>query len=484
MIQINNLTFTLPHKTCFEGFNALLHPAARIALIGQNGSGKSSLIKMLAGQMHPSEGHILYPEHMRIGYVPQLIDDHSTLSGGERFQKALTEALAQKPDLLLLDEPSNHLDRDNRKSLMRMLQRFRGILIVATHDTELIRNCIDTLWHFDQGQITMFNGSYDDYLHERQIKRTQIEDELSKLSREKKYTHQTLMKEQERAKKSDARGVKSIANRKWPTIVSDEKARRAVETSGKKKRKLRDQREELKEKLSETRLPEIITPTFSIDAADISEGVLVSIKDGGVGYSTHKQEFLNQVEEDVLSTVNLSISSSARIALHGKNGSGKSTLVKAILDDPTIIRSGEWYTPKPRDIGYLDQHYANVEQNALTLLSSACPEWSHAEVRKHLNDFLFRKNEEVNASYSTLSGGEKARLSLALIAAKTPKLLILDEITNNIDLETREHVIQVLKNYPGALVVISHDQDFLEAIGVEEEFVVESKGLIPAKAVL
>jgi ATPase subunit of ABC transporter with duplicated ATPase domains len=90
--------------------------------------------------------------------------------------------------------------------------------------------------------------------------------------------------------------------------------------------------------------------------------------------------------------------------------------------------------------------------------------WSHAEIRRHLNDFLFRKNEEVNALVSTLSGGEKARLSLVQIAAKTPKLLILDEITNSLDLETRDHVIQVLKNYPGVMVVISHDEDFLKAI--------------------
>jgi ATPase subunit of ABC transporter with duplicated ATPase domains len=101
--------------------------------------------------------------------------------------------------------------------------------------------------------------------------------------------------------------------------------------------------------------------------------------------------------------------------------------------------------------------------------------WSHAEIRRHLNDFLFRKNEEVNALVSTLSGGEKARLSLVQIAAKTPKLLILDEITNSLDLETRDHVIQVLKNYPGVMVVISHDEDFLKAIHVSVFYGIENK---------
>lgn len=101
--------------------------------------------------------------------------------------------------------------------------------------------------------------------------------------------------------------------------------------------------------------------------------------------------------------------------------------------------------------------------------------WSHAEIRRHLNDFLFRKNEEVNALVSTLSGGEKARLSLVQIAVKTPKLLILDEITNSLDLETRDHVIQVLKNYPGVMVVISHDEDFLKAIHVSVFYGIENK---------
>ncbi|MFN7038495.1 MAG: ATP-binding cassette domain-containing protein [Alphaproteobacteria bacterium] len=125
---------------------------------------------------------------------------------------------------------------------------------------------------------------------------------------------------------------------------------------------------------------------------------------------------------------------------------------------------------KREDIGYLDQHYGALDQSksVLEIISELVPNWSPAEVRRHLNNFLFRKNEEVNTLVSALSGGEKARLSMAQIAAYTPKLLILDEITNNLDLETREHVIQVLKSYPGAMIIISHDIDFLKEIRVDE----------------
>ena len=140
------------------------------------------------------------------------------------------------------------------------------------------------------------------------------------------------------------------------------------------------------------------------------------------------------------------------------------------MDDACVIKSGNWYAPKISDIGYLDQHYGTLsaEKTVLETIAELVPTWPHIEVRRHLNDFLFRKNEEVNALVSTLSGGEKARLSLAQIAAKTPKLLILDEITNNLDLETKDHVIQVLKSYPGAMIVISHEADFLEEVGISE----------------
>jgi ATPase subunit of ABC transporter with duplicated ATPase domains len=121
-------------------------------------------------------------------------------------------------------------------------------------------------------------------------------------------------------------------------------------------------------------------------------------------------------------------------------------------------------------VGHLDQHYQTLDPDkaALEIIRAARPTWSHAEIRRHLNDFLFRKNEEVTASVRTLSGGEKARLSLALIAACPPKLLVLDEMTNNIDLETHDHVVGVLRAYPAAMIVVSHDEIFLREIGIEK----------------
>jgi ATPase subunit of ABC transporter with duplicated ATPase domains len=454
-IKIHDISLYFPHKVCFEDFSAQVLYGSKIGIIGRNGSGKSSLLKLLIGMI---------PPEVTIALVPQIIETEDPLSGGQRFNQALTAALSQIPDILCLDEPTNHLDRSNRQSLIRMLRSYPGTLLVVTHDKEVLRSLIETIWHIDQGKIISFSGSYDDYLRERAIERQSLEQEISRLNRDKKQMHESLMKEQHRAAKSKSKGEKSIDQRKWPTVVSKAKALNASETSGKKKSEIRSKKSNLLDKLSELKQPEMIVPTFSLSASEIGSNMLLSISKGAVGYSSDKM---------ILKDINLSVSPRQHFALLGDNGSGKTTLVKAILRDPNLFTSGDWILPKPEDIGYLDQHYGTLDSNQtiLDFIQNLVPTWTQVEARRHLNDFLFRKNEEVNALISTLSGGEKARLSLAQIAAKTPRLLILDEVTNNIDLETKNHIIEVLKSYPGAMILISHDQDFFEEIGIDSEFI-------------
>lgn len=458
-IQLINLSHFLPHKICFEDFSQQIYQGNRIAIIGRNGSGKSSLLKILAGTIEPSEGIIKRPSDNRVGYVPQVIQDINA-SGGERFHKALTQALAKDPDILLLDEPTNHLDSKNRQSFLRLLQAFKGTLILATHDLELLRSSIDTLWHIDNGSIHVFSGNYDNYIRDLTMKRASIEQALSGLERQKKQTHLALMKEQKREKNSRLHGEKCINQKKWPTIVSATKAGQALETSGYKKKAIHAKKQKLSDQLSNQQVPEIIRPTFRIHAIE-STSEIVSITQGAVGYNEGNI---------LLSNLGLFIKPKARIAVKGNNGSGKSTLIKAILDDKTLVKKGEWKVINNDHIGYLDQHYDTLspDKTLLEIISELMNGWSYLEIRNHLNSFLFRKNEEVNALVSTLSGGEKARLSLAQLAAKKTRILILDEITNNLDLETRDHVIQVLAAYPGALLVVSHDDDFLRAIGITE----------------
>jgi ATPase subunit of ABC transporter with duplicated ATPase domains len=367
--------------------------------------------------------------------------------------------LSVDPNVLLLDEPTNHLDRRNRTSLMRMLHAYSGTLIVVSHDTELLRNCINTLWHIDYGKIHIFSGNYDDYMQEMRLKRASLEEDLARLHRQKREIYDQRMREQQRVAKSRACGEKKVENRKWLKAVGDLKGMKAEKSQGKKLSRIDETRNELTQRLAELRLPEIIVPQFSIDSHEYNRRTLVQISGGSIGYG---------LEQPILSGISLTVTGQDRIAITGENGSGKSTLIRAILNDEAVYRIGDWYVIQKDNIGYLDQHYGTLDpdKSVLEILSECVPSWSHAEIRRHLNDFLFRKNEEVNASVMTLSGGEKARLSLACIAAKTPRLLILDEVTNNLDLETRAHVVQVLKDYPGAMLIISHDADFLEDIGM------------------
>ncbi|MDR3179522.1 MAG: ATP-binding cassette domain-containing protein, partial [Holosporaceae bacterium] len=452
-IFIKDFSLSFPHKICFEDFSTTISFGDRIGIIGRNGSGKSSLLRMIA------ERNL----DISTALVSQIIGDFDSLSGGEKFNKVLSNALSKNPSMLLLDEPTNHLDLHNRRSLMRMLQSYYGTLILVTHDKELLRNCVDILWHADAGKITIFRGNYNDYMGEIQRRRQSILHETDLLDRERKSMHKKLMKEQERVSKSEAFGRKKVETGKWMKSVGDLKAMKAEKSQGKKLTGIDEKKQELSEQLAQIRLPEIILPKFHLTHREAGERTMLCIVDGAVGYSKDRM---------ILENINLSLTSRERLAIVGNNGSGKTTILKAILRDENIVTRGDWTMPNPQNIGYLDQHYRNLDpqKSAIEIISGIMPIWTHAEIRRHLNDFLFRKNEEVNLPVKNLSGGERARLSLAKIAANPPSLLVLDEITNNIDLETQDHVTEILREYPAAMVVVSHDEDFLKKIKTEKYY--------------
>ena len=479
-IQLNHVSLFFPHKICFEDFTTSIHSGDRIAIIGQNGSGKSTLLKILIGLIEPSDGEIKVPKGILYGYVPQIIEEFSSLSGGLRFQKSLSQALAEEPQILLLDEPTNHLDSDNRFSLMTLLRGYPGTTIIVSHDEELLRTYAHTIWHLEGEKVSVFKGSYENHISYQQKKRSLLEEKLQLLAREKNEVHLDLMKEQERSKKKRAHGEKKYDGDK---LALRSAQGRGEKTSNKNKKGIHHEKNYILEELNHIKISSIIKPTFSISPGEISSKNIIFITDGSVAYhesnispNTHSKK-----EPDfVLEQINFSIGAQERIALLGANGSGKSTLVKAILNDPSIFTLGKWSALRKEDIGYLDQHYSslNPEKTVFESISSLVPSWSQAQIRYHLNNFLFRKNEEVNTLVALLSGGEKARLSLAQIAALTPKLLILDEITNNLDKESRNHVTEVLKLFPGALLIISHDHYFLDNIKINTKYMIQKRQII------
>ncbi|KTC94141.1 ABC transporter ATP-binding protein Uup [Legionella erythra] len=457
-VELRGISLSFPHKTCFSDFTARIGPRARIAIIGKNGSGKSSLLKLLSGELSIQEGSIIRPEGLIVGHVPQLAsgERYEQLSGAQRFHAALNDALKHQPTLLLLDEPTNHLDTVNRQNLMKFLDHFPGAVVIASHDQALLRQSIQTLWHIqDNQQVAVHEGSYDDYRQSLANRQKKVHQALSQLSQEKKALHQKRMNEQVRVKKKRIHGEKKYDGDKLALRSAQGRGQR---TANKHSKHLNHNKQQWLAEKEALRQPEIIRPDFSLTGKTQGNKRLVCIQQGEVGYDT-----------PLLQSIHLSMTGHERLALSGPNGVGKSTLMKAMLSETGPRLRGQWLLPAKEAIGYLDQHYStlNPAHSVYETIESLPLNWHSQAIRNHLNRFLFRKNEEVQARVATLSGGEKARLALAVIAALPPQLLLLDEITNNLDLETREHVIEVLCDFPGAMIIISHDQAFLQAIGVE-----------------
>jgi len=463
-ILIKQLGLSFKQKLCFEDFSTTIYSGQRIGIIGNNGAGKSTLLKIILQQVEPTEGSIHLPEALSIGYVPQVLDEDQ-LSGAQRFQKRFTQELLKEPDILLLDEPTNNLDIKNRKSLMNMLKRFDGTLIIVTHDIELLRTCIDQIWFIEQEEINVFDGNYGDLQKQQLIEKEQVEHKTIQIKKQRRKNIKALEHEKERLAHSK-RILKKSGNYDYKLL--SEKKKQADKTEARQQKQINKFQDRLKTETEHHFVRKQLKPRFSITISPVKSGPVMSVRDGSIGYG----------QTIIISGVNITVGSTDRISLAGVNGSGKSTFLKALLDQENITKEGEWRICNNR--GYLDQHYKtlNPDDTVFDTIKRIMPDQNDAQIRQFLNDFLFRKNEEVNATVSTLSGGERVRLCLAQIVARSPILLLLDEVTNNLDLETREYVIQVLNEYPGAIVVISHDSDFLERIGITHRYEVKNNKLL------
>ncbi|MBY0281890.1 MAG: ATP-binding cassette domain-containing protein [Alphaproteobacteria bacterium] len=526
LLELINLAYSNSLKTCFQEFNTRIHKGERIGIIGPNGCGKSTLLKLLLGRLEPNHGTILKMPKLSFGYLPQntvaeenryvfdvaseytldVLDDLkkleeitssftkentviyeqlldrltdqdgfsvpafldslldrfnllnfknkpvSNLSGGQRMQLNLVRLLSTKPDILLLDEPTNHLDQINRRILMDFLMNWKGATLVVSHDVDLLNQFAATIWSFEEDKIVAFKGNYESYQIYKRQENQKILHKLEDLKNHKKKITNSIQDENHRAAQS----------RKANEGENDRNLKGAMKlkgsaTIGKNTKNLNQQKDIILKELSNIRLLEGLKPRFTV-INQSKHSLAISITEGKAGYGS----------EWILKDLNIQIYQGERIAIRGPNGCGKSTLFKAILQRSEVRIEGSWFLPQRHLLGYLDQHYSTLcpQETVMQSIQKIKPTWNDPEVRKHLNDFLFRKNEEISVRTSCLSGGEKARLCLAQIAALSPSVLLLDEITNNLDFEAREHLIQVLNAYKGTLIAISHDDIFLNKINI------------------
>jgi len=465
LIQLQGISLVFPEKTCLDDVNLSLQWGQRVAIVGDNGSGKSSLLRLIQGELLPQAGRVVRDSALTMAMLSQHLPAEDGLSGGEAVERGLTIALGMHPDLLLLDEPSNHLDRYRQRALLSRLSRFYGTLVIVSHDLTLIDTVCDTIWHVADGKVHVFSGCYQDYLGEQQRQRTAQSREMQLLKRKALALHEARMAEQERAGKARQHGVRSIAQRKWATVRSPSKLGRGNETAGKQQVELRERCQLLAQQMAQSALPPDIVPHFHFAAPLSADRLVVQISNGVLSFA-----------QTLLSGIHLTLSRGQRLALTGRNGCGKSTLANVIAGRPVSCTvRGEWILPAASTVAYLDQRLSDLQadESVLSTLERHTPGWESPRRRQHLADFLFRSNTEVAKRGAVLSGGERVRLALACVAAHVPALLILDEISNHLDMRTRGHVIKVLRDYPGTILLISHDEAFLDEVGDVERYALD-----------
>ena len=493
MLRLLNLALMRGTRLLYAHANLIASPGERIGLVGPNGCGKSTLFAAILGDLAPEDGELETPPHERIAHVAQsfTVEDiscidcvlsghaplmnakaalkraeasgdemalaaaHSELaevnegavvaqakailaglgfaeadscrkvhvfSGGWRNRIQLARALMRPADLLLLVEPTNHLDIDSLIWLENWLRRVEATVIIISHDREFLDRAVNTIWSVEDGTICRYAGNYSQFELAR-IEKLRAQ-ESARRAYETQAAHLTSFIERFRAKATKARQAQS-------RIKMLEKLQ-AVEP-------VRAKREWRFNFLKPLRLPEHL-----VDGENLK-----------IGYG----------DKVVLSGVSFSIRSGERIGILGVNGAGKSTLVKAIVGELTPM-SGELRRGQGLEIGYFAQHQLDqlrMDDTPLEHLRHLAPDAREQELRDFLGTYRF-SGDFAEAKVAPMSGGEKARLALALIAWKKPNLLVLDEPTNHLDMETREALTMALSTYEGAVLLVSHDRHLLRAV--------------------
>jgi len=399
----------------------------------------------------------------------------STLSGGQTMKLAFARMLISKPDILILDEPTNHLDLHANLWLREFLSGWQGGLLVVSHDRDFLNEITTSTWELFNGSVHPYGGNYEFYKEQKGLQEAAREREVVRLSREVGKAKKQIEKEKQRA----AHSARKDLTRK-PDDLDRVRAHyfkeRATKTAGRKKRVYEDKRDETIEELEavKRRAPAKITP--NLVESDAHKGKrLISARGVSCSYG----------DMVVIEDGSMDINFGDRIALFGNNGSGKSSWIKGILGLDEVITTGDIQTAQNINVQLLDQRYVIVDrdQSVLENAQRAAPSVSSGELRQHLARFLFRETTEVNKRASALSGGEIARLALAMTTIQPVDLLILDEPTNNLDIESIEQIETVLQKFQGAVLVVSHDISFLSNIGVDKSYVISDKRLSKMMAV-
>ena len=488
MLNLTEITVRLGGRTILDGATAALPPKSRVGLIGRNGAGKSTLVRVIAGLLDPDTGEARMPRGSRLGYIAQeapagaaspfetvlaadverarllkesecatqedrlgeiherliAIDAYSaparaakiliglgfdeaaqqrpldSFSGGWRMRVALAALLFSQPDLLLLDEPSNHLDLEAVLWLEDFLKTYPATMVIVSHERDFLNNVVDHILHLDRGKLTLYPGGYDAFERQRAERQAQL---------------------------ASARQKQQAEREKLQDYVARNSARASTAKQAQSRAKALARMQPIAELLDDPTLH------FDFPSPDALRPPLVTLDMASVGYDG----------DPILERLNLRLDPDDRIALLGRNGNGKTTLARLLAAQLTPC-AGEITASGKMRVGYFTQY--QVEEldpcdTPLEHMSRLMKGKTPSAVRAQLGRFGFQ-GDKATTLLGKLSGGERARLALALITREAPHMLILDEPTNHLDVDAREALIQALNQYSGAVVIVSHDRHMLE----------------------
>lgn len=525
MLTIQHLSYILPNKDLlFTDINLTVNSHEKIALIGNNGSGKSTLLKIIAKEIQSFDGQLTVD--VSPYYIPQVFGqfNHQTiaqalrvedklnalhrildgdtsedwftilnddwtiedrckealthwglgeldlntslqsLSGGQKTKVFLSGISIHESKMVLLDEPSNHLDLSGRELLYDFIQSTKSTLIIVSHDRKLL-NLLDSVCELSRSGLKLYGGNYDFYVEQKQIEKKALSLDIQSKEKALRKAKEKERETAERQQKLDSRGKGKQEKSGVSRIMMNTLRNKAENSTSKLKsvhiEKIGGISQDLKSLRSA--VPGIDKMTFGFDNSLLHKGKILFSSTDINFYYENKSLWRNDLK--------FQITSGDRIAIKGKNGSGKTTLINLILGglEPT---SGKVYRAENKSV-YIDQEYSLID-NTLNVYDQI-QQFNESSLQEHqiksrLNRFLFTK-EEWDKPCSALSGGERMRLLLCGITvySSSPDIITLDEPTNNLDIQNIEILTAAINEYQGTIIVVSHDETFLEQIKIERE---------------
>lgn len=508
--QNMNLAFNL--EQIYDNCSFTLGELDKIGIVGVNGAGKTTLFKIILGEQQLDSGKVLI-SNKRIGYLPQevvledknvtvfdyllsarpikkleqelvelynnvavadkkeqnkylkkidkvqslleyydvynyenillsLIDNMKinpnlldmkliNLSGGQKSKIAFLHLLYSKPDILLLDEPTNHLDKDTRDFITEYLKKYKGMVLIISHDVEFLNKIVNKIMYIDKANkaINVYNGNYSIYLKKKEIE---------------KEVKERLIEKQEK----EIKELRSFID----------KASKASRTNHNLKRMGKDREKKLEKKLDEVITRDINYGKVKLNIKPNREGSKIPLKINNIFFNYPNNESLYH-------NLSFEVNNKERILIVGKNGVGKSTLLKLIVGYLKPNDGSIWYGNKT-DIAYYAQELELLDLNKNIIENVDSKDYSPKEIRNILSRFLFF-GDDVFKKISILSPGEKARIALCKVMLKKANLLLLDEPTNHLDPETQKIIGSNFKEYEGTIIMVSHNESFVESIGID-----------------